>query len=500
MANLLIDSFTNGFFIPEFVGPGCILVENALSVKQNIDIVKEKIESEILAGRIAGPFDSPPFLNFRISPLALVPKKEPNSFRLIHNLSYPKFSSLNDEMEKNKASVKYSSFDQALSFLQKAGRNSLLAKADIKSAFRLLPINPIGYNSLGFYFLDKFFYDMALPMGFTLSCFYFEAFSTFLHWVMDIHSGSGFLLHYLDDFLFIGREDSDDCMNLLNRFIGIAKYFCIPLAVDKTVYPTTNLKFLGIDINTVTMEFSIPMEKIQNTVQQLTRISGKEKITLKQLQSLLGSLNFISRVIPMGRVFSKRLYAATSGPSKVVWIFGDELIQLAERRSAFRHSTVNLGYSAEFSINWFSFADLKISDIFKNVSLIYSKMSKPDLFILHIGSFDLGKIKTHLLIYELKELLCKICYLLDGVVLVFSDIIPKFSWFNSELSFLETIRKRINKKMEIYLKEIGHGNYRHVELEGFVRGLYQEKDDQLSDIGCDIFISDLQNIIDNGFY
>ncbi|XP_044151420.1 uncharacterized protein LOC122939417 [Bufo gargarizans] len=296
------------------------------------------------------------------------------------------------------------------------------------------------------------------------------------------------------------REDSDDCMNLLNRFIGIAKYFCIPLAVDKTVYPTTNLKFLGIDINTVTMEFSIPMEKIQNTVQQLTRISGKEKITLKQLQSLLGSLNFISRVIPMGRVFSKRLYAATSGPSKVVWIFGDELIQLAERRSAFRHSTVNLGYSAEFSINWFSFADLKISDIFKNVSLIYSKMSKPDLFILHIGSFDLGKIKTHLLIYELKELLCKICYLLDGVVLVFSDIIPKFSWFNSELSFLETIRKRINKKMEIYLKEIGHGNYRHMELEGFVRGLYQEKDDQLSDIGCDIFISDLQNIINNGFY
>ncbi|XP_044124244.1 uncharacterized protein LOC122919345 isoform X1 [Bufo gargarizans] len=192
--------------------------------------------------------------------------------------------------------------------------------------------------------------------------------------------------------------------------------------------------------------------------------------------------------------------SSASGPSKVVWIFGDELIQLAERRSAFRHSTVNLGYSAEFSINWFSFADLKISDIFKNVSLIYSKMSKPDLFILHIGSFDLGKIKTHLLIYELKELLCKICYLLDGVVLVFSDIIPKFSWFNSELSFLETIRKRINKKLEIYLKEIGHGNYRHVELEGFVRGLYQEKDDQLSDIGCDIFISDLQNIIDNGFY
>ncbi|KAE8597602.1 hypothetical protein XENTR_v10016529 [Xenopus tropicalis] len=37
------------------------------------------------------------------------------------------------------------------------------------------------------------------------------------------------------------------------------------------------------------------------------------KVTLKQLQSLLGKLNFACRIIPMGRVFSRRLPLATAG-------------------------------------------------------------------------------------------------------------------------------------------------------------------------------------------
>lgn len=109
------------------------------------EIVKNKIKAEIDAGRILGPFDSHPFQNFRLSPLGLVPKKEPNSFRLIHNLSFPKDDSLNDCMDKADASVHYTSFDDAVKMLRSFGRNALLSKSDIKSAFRLLPVNPVGF-------------------------------------------------------------------------------------------------------------------------------------------------------------------------------------------------------------------------------------------------------------------------------------------------------------------------------------------------------------------
>jgi hypothetical protein len=36
----------------------------------------DKITKEVLAGRVAGPFQSPLFTNLQISPLGLVPKKE----------------------------------------------------------------------------------------------------------------------------------------------------------------------------------------------------------------------------------------------------------------------------------------------------------------------------------------------------------------------------------------------------------------------------------------
>ena len=69
---------------------------NLLSAMQNPTVVDAKISKELDAHRLAGPFSSPPFLVFCISPLGLVPKKIEGEFRLIHHLSFPKGSSLND--------------------------------------------------------------------------------------------------------------------------------------------------------------------------------------------------------------------------------------------------------------------------------------------------------------------------------------------------------------------------------------------------------------------
>lgn len=88
-----------------------------------------------------------------------------------------------------------------------------MAKADIQSAFRLLPIHPLGFNSLGFHFDGQIFIDKFLPMGCSLSCHYFEAFSTFLEWV--VYCVVGGVSHYLNDFLFVGPGLSPVCLWLL---------------------------------------------------------------------------------------------------------------------------------------------------------------------------------------------------------------------------------------------------------------------------------------------
>lgn len=313
MAELLLSGFQVGFPVPEYLGPGCFWVKNSRSVYFNMDIVRSKLEAELREGRMEGPFSSPPFPNFRLSPLSIVPKKEPGSYRLIHNLSYPEKSSLNDCTDKSNASVQYATFDDALSLLRKFGCGALMAKADIKSAFRLLPIHPCGFNSLGFQFDDQYYFDKSLPMGFTLSCYYFEAFSTFLNWVVDREIGNTGSMHYLDDFLFIGSALSDDCLLALSKFSFIMDYFGVPLAKEKTVFPCTTIEFLGITIDSVLMEFSLPSNKISRLKNLIVKLLASKKSTLREIQSLLGLLNFTSRVIPMGRAFTKRLYRATCG-------------------------------------------------------------------------------------------------------------------------------------------------------------------------------------------
>lgn len=100
---------------------------------------QKKITKEINTGRVKGPFVSPPFVNMKISPIGIVPKKTPGQFRLIHHLSYPSGQSVNDFIDPQFSSVQYTSFDNAVQNLVKLEKNTKMAKTDIDSAFHLNP-------------------------------------------------------------------------------------------------------------------------------------------------------------------------------------------------------------------------------------------------------------------------------------------------------------------------------------------------------------------------
>ncbi|XP_073518808.1 uncharacterized protein [Phyllobates terribilis] len=94
---------------------------------------------------------------------------------------------------------------------------------------------------------------------------------------------------------------------------SVAKKFGVPLAVEKTIGPVTSLSFLGILIDTVEMECRLPAEKVVDLLELVSRVKRLHKITLRELQSLLGKLNFALRIMPMGRAFCRRLSLATAG-------------------------------------------------------------------------------------------------------------------------------------------------------------------------------------------
>ena len=94
--DLLIKGFTEGFRI-HFTGTSSSRIpNNLLSAYEHPDIVQNKLNKELQENRLVGPFRSPPFAKFHVSPIGVVPKKAPGDFRLIHHLSYPRGNSVND--------------------------------------------------------------------------------------------------------------------------------------------------------------------------------------------------------------------------------------------------------------------------------------------------------------------------------------------------------------------------------------------------------------------
>ncbi|XP_067317701.1 uncharacterized protein [Anolis sagrei] len=312
-ADYLLVGFSNGFRIPA-QGPRIQFQSRNLKSLIGMEhIVRQKIGKELKEGRILGPFASPPTPQFRVSPLGIVPKKAQGEYRLIHHLSHPKGSSVNDAIPEHQSTVHYTSFDAAVHMVRSRGYAAELAKCDIKSAFRLLPVNPADFELLGFQFEGFYYCDRALPMGCSVSCAAFEKFSTFLEWALKVKAGVKGVVHYLDDFLFIGRAGRGECKVLLASFIELTTELGVPLAVEKTEGPSTVLTFLGIQIDTVNQYSRLPPEKVTSLTQRVTEFSLKKKATLHEFQELIGHLNFTCKVIAPGRAFLRRLCDAISG-------------------------------------------------------------------------------------------------------------------------------------------------------------------------------------------
>ena len=110
--------------------------------------------------------------------MGLVPKRKPGEFRVIHNLSNPEGTSINDGISKDLCTVQYQTIDDAIKLVKHYGKGSLLSKTDIENSFRLVPINKQDYDLLGFSIDGKIYYDKTLPMELSYSCKLFEQFST----------------------------------------------------------------------------------------------------------------------------------------------------------------------------------------------------------------------------------------------------------------------------------------------------------------------------------
>ena len=73
---------------------------------------------------------------------------------------------------------------------------------------------------LGFKFNEKYYFDKALPFGASISCSTFEKFARLLEFCIKEQMKTGYLIHYLDDFLG-GDKCKATCADAMSTFKSI---------------------------------------------------------------------------------------------------------------------------------------------------------------------------------------------------------------------------------------------------------------------------------------
>lgn len=279
---------------------------NLLSARENPDIVSELLRDEVSKGYMYGPFPSLPFNTYRVSPLGLATHKYSGKKRLIIDLSSPHNNSshysVNDLIDKESCSLSYVTIDDAIKLIKEKGQYASMCKVDITDAFKQIPISPSQWHLFCVKWNNEYYHYVRLPFGSRSSPKIFDKLSEAVVWIAINNYGIQHMLHLLDDFLTIDDPsyDSDRTMALLSMIFNKLK---IPLSRKKTTGPTCVIEYLGIILDSVKMEARLPQEKIERIVAFISAILQRKSCTRKELEQLLGHLNFAMRVILPGRGF-----------------------------------------------------------------------------------------------------------------------------------------------------------------------------------------------------
>jgi hypothetical protein len=280
--------------------------------------ILQSLKKEIQLGRTAGPFIAPPFPNFQQSPIGAVPKSHSTKLRVIHHLSYPRNesrTSVNSRLVH--APCSYLRFHSVLDTIAAIGPTCLLAKVDIKDAFRLLRVHVEDHYNLGIKFAGFYMYERCISFGIHPGPSLFEHFATAVEAVIR-SKGVPHCPHYLDDSIIISTPEQAACDYA--TALGVFRELKIPLSEDKLAPPSPSIVFLGIEIDCPSMEMRIPEDKVIRYRKEIGSALASAThgfISVTALHSLVGILRYCTNCIHRGRLFIHHLQRALNEAFKV---------------------------------------------------------------------------------------------------------------------------------------------------------------------------------------
>lgn len=251
----------------------------------------DKVIVEMLKMRVIEPVSvSPSF----VSPIFLISKSDGTS-RPIFNLK-----SLNRYVLVQK--FRLINVNKISTFLQP---RDWLVKIDLSKAYFHQPI-AVSHRRFLRLIYDRQLYQMTcLPFG--LACAP-KVFASLTNWVAQVLRDRGIRVAvYLDDFLLANQ----DPVILTSQALEVTRFlehlgWQINYA-KSTLIPQTSLQYLGITWNTHLNKKYLPRQKCRNIRTRINSVLKARKARLREVQCLVGSVNFASFTVPRGRLNHRAL-------------------------------------------------------------------------------------------------------------------------------------------------------------------------------------------------
>ena len=209
---------------------------------------------------------------------------------------------MNDGVDPFLCSLSYTAVDHVAEAVVSLGVGALLAKVDIESAYRLIPVRPEDRLLQAMQWRDQIYVDPMLPFGLRSVPKIFNAVADALHWYLG-QRGITCLFHYLDDFIILAPPQSPCFQQDLSTLLEVCAELGVPIANHKTEGPASCLVFLGIEADRVANKFRLPEDKLCHLQTLLEQWGDRRTCTQRELESLVGLLNHTFKVVRAGRSF-----------------------------------------------------------------------------------------------------------------------------------------------------------------------------------------------------
>ena len=271
--------------------------------------VEHYIATELEHGALLGPFAGPPTNSCHYSPLMTRPKRDSFFRRVIIDLSWPRGLSVNDGISRTDyidgpLTISLPVPEDMERAVVRAGRGSFMYKTDLSRGYRQLRVDPLDWPFLSFRNASAHFMDICPPFGLRSSAIAMQRVSQA---IIHLHARRGYAsMAYIDD--FGGVEGAlTKAAAAFDALQGIMDRLGMVQAESKVCRPARAMVWLGIQFNTLDMSMAIPKTKLAEVMECVIALGDKKRATRKEMQSLLGLLNFVASVAPPTRLFTNRM-------------------------------------------------------------------------------------------------------------------------------------------------------------------------------------------------